>query len=68
MPMYKMSASQSGGFRILLPPDPRPPSKFGKILGYVLTFAVGLAGGILLCALPESRNAGSQYYNAPAKP
>ncbi len=68
MPVYKMSASQSGGLRILLPPDPSPPSEFRKILGYVLTFAVGLAGGILLCAFPESRNAGFQYHNAPAKP
>ncbi len=68
MPAYKLSASESGGFRSLLPPDPKPPSRIGRILGYVLTFVIGVAGGVLICAPAEDRTMRPQYDNGLAVP
>lgn len=55
MSVYKLGPSQSGGFRTILPPDPKPPSKVGRVLGYVLTIGLGLVGGGALCALFNDR-------------
>lgn len=66
MPVYNLGASQSGGFRVLLPPDPEPRSKAGKIFGYALAFAIGLVVGILNCALMEDRASGPGRDNTPS--
>jgi hypothetical protein len=65
MPVYKLSPSESGGFRILLPPDPKPPSKAWQIFGYVLTFVVGLVVGVVNCALLDDSISGPRQGDAP---
>lgn len=58
MPVYKFGTWQNGGFRVLLPPDPAPPSKAWKNFGYAMVFAIGLGVGITNCVLKEDRASG----------
>lgn len=55
MSVYKLGPSPSGGFRTILPPDPKPPSKVGKVLAFALTFGLGLLGGVGACMLLDDR-------------
>lgn len=66
MPAYKMGAFESGGFRSLLPPDPRPPSRAWTILACVLAIALGIGSCALVCAMIDGRSSGPKYYTTPA--
>lgn len=60
MTIYRLSPSESGGYRNLLPPDPKPPFKAGRVVLYALVFAIGLIAGGLICTLLEERASKSQ--------
>lgn len=68
MPVYELGASESGSYRIILPPDPRPPSKVGKFIAYALAFAIGLVSGGLICTLIDDKASGSQGVKASVGP
>lgn len=60
MPVYKLGGSESGGYRNLLPPDPKPPFRAGRVVSYALAFVIGLVSGGVVCTLLEDRAFRSQ--------
>lgn len=68
MPVYKLGPAENGGFRSILPPDPKPPSKAGSVLAYALAIALGLGGCIMICVLIDDQASRSQYNPTAAAP
>lgn len=46
--IYRLSVSESGGYRILLPPDPRPQPNRRRTVAWILAFFIGSAVGAMV--------------------
>lgn len=67
MPVYKLGTSENGGFRSILPSDPKPPPKVGTVIAYALAVALGLGGCVMICVVLDD-GASPKYDSISAAP